>query len=373
MQPRATMRAKGSKIGWWLVAGLLWLVGCTPLPVVGRFHGDAGVVADARVQADASVKGTMEVKLPMAQDPGPLVPQVVVAAHSGGAVARMALIDVDGLLLNQNLAGLFAQGENPVAAFREKLEAAAHDPAVRVIVVRINSPGGGVTACDIMAEELRRFRMESGKPVIACLMDVATAGAYYVAIEADWIVAHPTTLTGAIGALFNHYNLQDAMAQLNVVYEPIKSGEHVNMGSVAEPLSEKARQLLEQIVVSYRQRFLDRLVRRRPAIHNEDRLKLADGRVVSAPEALTLGLVDRIGYLHEALAEAKRRVHLSDAEVVMYQRAGSPARSLYAVAPNTPLQSELIPVSYPGLDRSKLPTFLYLWQPDPTILRQGGR
>jgi protease-4 len=224
-----------------------------------------------------------------------------------------------------------------------------------------------------MAEELRRFRMESGKPVIACLMDVATAGAYYLAIEADWIVAHPTTLTGAIGALFNHYNLQDAMAQLNVVYDPIKSGEHVNMGSVAEPLSETTRKLLEKIVLGYLQRFLERLAQRRPAIRNEDRMKLADGRVVAAPEALSLGLVDQIGYLHDAIAEAKQRGRLSDAEVVVYQRAGSPARSLYAVAPNTPMQSELIPLSYPGLDRSKLPTFLYLWQPDPTILRQGGR
>ena len=92
------------------------------------------------------------------------------------------------------------------------------------VVLRINSPGGSVTTCDIMAEELRRFRAETHKPVVACLMDLATAGAYFVAVESDRIVAHPTALTGGLGVVFNHYNLQDAMAQLNLVADPIKAG-----------------------------------------------------------------------------------------------------------------------------------------------------
>ena len=87
-------------------------------------------------------------------------------------------------------------------------------------MIRINSPGGGVTACDIMAEELDRFKAATRKPVVACLMDVATSGAFYLAVGADRIVAHPTGLTGGIGVVFNHVNLQDAMAQLNVTDDP---------------------------------------------------------------------------------------------------------------------------------------------------------
>ncbi len=151
---------------------------------------------------------------------------------SGSPALRVGLIDVDGLLFNQNLTGLYSVGENPVASFREKLEAAAADPRVHAVVVRINSPGGGVTASDIMADELRRFREESGKPVVCCLMDVATAGAYYLAVGGDEVVALPTSLTGAIGALINHYNLQDAMAQLNLTADPVKAGPMVDMGSV---------------------------------------------------------------------------------------------------------------------------------------------
>jgi protease-4 len=86
-----------------------------------------------------------------------------------------------------------------------------------------------------------------------------------------------------------------------------------------------------------------------------------------------LHLIDGHGYLEDAITEAERLAGIGASEVVLFQRAGTPVHSIYAIAPNTPLQGELIPFSYPGLERSKLPTFLYLWQPDPTITRIPGR
>ena len=356
-------------VGLWL--GGAW--GCGRLPIHGTFRAQAKVDADARVLADASVRGSVEVKLPINPDPGPMRAVVVRPAHLGPAWSRVGMIDVDGLLLNQNLTGLYSVGENPVASFREKLEAAATDPNVRALVVRINSPGGGVTACDVMADELRRFRAESGKPVVACLMDVATAGAYYLAVGADRVVALPTGVTGSIGALLNHYNLQDAMAQLNLTADPVKAGPLVDMGRVTAPLDEETRRLLQELVDGFRDRFRDRVAERRPGMSPEDRAQVEDGRVVSAPKALSLHMIDRVGYVHEAIAEAERLAGSGDSEVVLFQRAGYPAHSIYAITPNTPIQGEIVPFSYPGLDRSKAPTFLYLWQPDPTVSRQAGR
>ncbi len=105
-----------------------------------------------------------------------------------------------------------------------------------------------------------------------------------------------------------------------------------------------------------------------------DGLKLLrDGRVVLASEALELHLVDRLGYVHEAIDEAERLGGVSGAEVALFHRVGYPARSLYAIDPAPAPMSEIIPFSYPGLDRSKLPAFLYLWQPDPTFFRLGSR
>ena len=256
-----------------LVLAASGLAGCAEIPLGGlirtqtAFHGNAHF--DGRVSA--SMETPIRVEIPPAIDPGPMV---AVPVRAGNPGARVGIIDVDGLILNQNVTGLYSVGENPVSAFREKLEAAAAAPNIRAVVVRINSPGGSVTASDILAEELRRFRESSGKPVVACLMDLATSGAYYVAVGADRVVAHPTTVTGGVGALINHYNLQDASAQLNARAGAVKSGPLVDMGSVTAPLPDDAAKLLQEMVDGFGDRFRGRITSRRPSMTAADR---ADG------------------------------------------------------------------------------------------------
>lgn len=354
-----------------LAAPLLLLcvaAGCRhPFPV------DVAVNGSGNLRTESAFRGTVDVRVPPATDPGPMVPTVVRGSSRGPNPVRVALVDVDGLLLNQNLTGLYSVGENPVASFREKLEAAAADPRVRALVVRIHSPGGGVAASDVMAEELRRFRQATGKPVVASLMDVATGGAYYLAVGCDRIVALPTSIVGGVGAVVNHANLQDAMAQLNVRFETIKAGAKVDMGSVTGPLPDDVRSLFQQMADGFHDRFLARVARHRPLINEGDRRVLGDGRVMAAPRALAMHMVDTLGYLDDAIGEAERIAGIVGAEVVLFQRQGYPTHSIYSIVPNVPLQNDLIPLSYPGLDRNKLPTFLYLWQPDPTLMKQGGR
>ncbi len=364
-------------VGAWAIVLTLGNSGCHEFPIAGRFKVDADARArvdgDVRVAADATVKGGIEVKVPLTPDPGPMVATVVRPAPAGSSGGRIGLIDVDGLLLNQNLTGLYSAGENPVAAFREKLEAAGHDPSIRAIVVRINSPGGGVAATDIMADELERFRAETAKPVVSCLMDVATAGAYYLAVGGDRVVALPTGLTGAVGAIINHYNMRDAMSQLNLIADPIKAGARVDLGSITEPLDDDGRKVLQEMADDYRDRFCDRIKAKRKQMTPDDFRAFEDGRIVSTTKALGLHMVDRLGYVHEAIAEAERLAGITGAEVLVFGRAGIATHSIYAITPNTPIQGDIVPFSYPGLDRSRTPTFLYLWQPDPTVFRQAGR
>jgi protease IV len=360
-----------------LISGLtaLSLAGCGhALPIAATFRGETGVTADANLRGAVDVRlPQVEVKLPAASDPGEMVATVVRPGRGAGPHPRIALVDVDGVLLNQNYGSLYAVGDNPLASFRDKLDAAARDSQVVAVLLRVNSPGGSVTACDVMAEELRRFKAETRMPVVACLMDVATSGAYLVAAEADRIVAHPTGLTGGLGVLFNHYNLQDAMAQLNVTADPVKSGARIDMGTVTAPMDDQTRALIQQMADAYRDHLQGIVRRRRPAMTDRDRQTVADGRVVLASQARDLHLVDGLGYLHDAIAEAEHQANAAGAEVVLLHRAGYPAHSLYAIAPNPAPLSEAIPLSYPGLDRSRLPTFLYLWQPDPTLPRPGAR
>src|SRR4051812_13529305 len=142
---------------------------------------------DSRLTVDNAVKLRVTAELEPKNNTGPLVEMPVAGHPCPPGAAKVAIVDVDGLLLNQNLTGPYSAGENPVDLFREKLDAAAADPAVCAVVLRINSPGGAVTATDVMWRELRSFRTRTGCPVVACLMDLGCGGAYYLASAGDLI------------------------------------------------------------------------------------------------------------------------------------------------------------------------------------------
>jgi len=295
--------------------------------------------------------------------------------HVGGGSCsdpKVAIIDVDGVLLNMDMTGLYSLGENPVALFRERLEAAARDPSVRAIVLRINSPGGGVTASDIMWQDLHRFKARARVPVVACFMDVGAGGAYYLAMAADVVMAHPTTVVGGVGVILNLYNLQDAMAQFNVIGIPIKAGENIDIGTPIVPPTPEQQQLLQDMAGEFHARF-QQIVAESRTRHDPARVEDLDGRVFTAQQALERGLIDRVGYLDDAVETARQMAGLARAQVVLLHRPDDRARTPYAITPNVPLQSGLFPISVPGFDRARLPTFLYLWQPEPTLEKMGGR
>jgi protease IV len=316
-----------------------------------------------RLAADVNVKGTMQ------SVPKEAMQRVLVEGCANGP--SIALIDVDGLLVNHNLTGAFSEGDNPVSALREKLRAIEKDKSVKAVVLRINSPGGGVTASDIMHQEVIAFKKRSSLPVVACLMDLATGGAYYLATAADEIVAHPTTVTGGVGVVINLYNLSDVMGTGNIYSQSVKSGKYIDMGSLLDVINKDSKALLQSMTDEFHERFQHIACDSRSKIDKREATNF-DGRVFTAHEAVERGFIDQIGYLDHAVEIASRRAGLSDGSVVMYHRPNDTAHSMYAITPNIPLQSSILPLSVPGLDRSRLPTFLYLWQPDPTIEKIGG-
>lgn len=302
---------------------------------------------------------------------GPLM-EMPVEGRGCDQGAKIAILDVDGLLLNENLTGPLSAGENPVDLFRERLDAAAADATVCAVVVRINSPGGGVTATDIMWRELQNYRERTHKPVVTCLMDLGCGGAYYLATASDVILAHPTTITGGIGVVLNVYNLQDFLGLFNIVSQSIKAGKNIDMGNVLEALAPETKTMLQSMADEFHQRFQEIVKRHRPEV---DPAKGAtfDGRVFTAPQALERKLIDRIGYLEDALVIARELAGQPQARAVLFHRCGDPARTPYAITPNVPVHSTFLPVSVPGVERNRLPTFLYLWQPDPTVYRLSGK
>lgn len=333
-----------------------------------------GFVAAALLAAVAGCKGvclqtksTVQTNMPVA---GPVVAQSVQRGVCPEVCdAKIALVDVDGVLLNVEVPGL-VYGENAVSLFREKLDAAAGDPGVRAVVLRINSPGGGVTACDVMRHELLRYKERCRKPIAVCLMDCGAGGAYYLATGGDRIFAHPTTLTGGVGVIMNVYNLSDSLGQFNVRPTPIKAGAYIDMATPIEGLDEPAKQMLQLMANEFHERFKQIVRDSRPLKPDSER-QIFDGRIFSASQALDLGMVDQIGYLDDAIDWARQASGSPRASVVAYRRTNEKVYSPYATSPpHASYKEGLFPFSVPGLDRAKLPTFLYLWQPEPTLERR---
>src|SRR5262249_43376451 len=129
--------------------------------------------------------------------------------------------------------------------------------------------------------------------------------------------------------------------------------------------------ILQGIVNEQYERFCSIVRQQRPRV-DADKTTF-DGRIFSASQALKRGLVDRIGYLDEALQAARERAGQPQSGVVILHRQGDVARTPFATTANVPLHANLFPISLPGVERSKLPTFLYLWQPDPTLERLSGK
>jgi protease-4 len=136
---------------------------------------------------------------------------------SGGSGRdKIALIEVEGVLINARTGGFLQPTENKVSLFKEQLARAASDDKVKAVVLRVNSPGGTVTASDTMYEMLTRFRERTGKPVIASLQEVAASGGYYVACAADQIVASPTSVVGSIGVIFNTFDASRGLDKIGI-------------------------------------------------------------------------------------------------------------------------------------------------------------
>lgn len=282
----------------------------------------------------------------------------------GWSPPKVAVIEVEGMLLNSKGGNFLQPSENKVSLLTEELDKAASDPAVKAVVLRINSPGGTVTASDIMYEHVRRFRAQTKKPVVAALQDVAASGAYYIACGADKIVAHPTSVVGSIGVIFNAFTFEGTLAKIGAKSEAIKSGPLKDMGSPFRDLDPQSKAVMQGMVDEYYARFVSVVTSNRSIKQGEALKTATDGRVFSGVRAAELGLVDRTGLLEDAIDEAKKLAGVPDAAVVMYRRPYGNAGSIYADGATPPPHAGVMELKIPGLT-DRLPAgFYYLWQPE---------
>jgi protease-4 len=308
-----------------------------------------------------SLSGCAVVDLSLFPREKPLEEKVV----EGKGPGKILITDISGVLSyeEREKVELFREGISLVSRVKEELRLAAEDSEIRAVVLRIYSPGGEVNASDLLYHEIQRFKNEKQVKVVACFMGLATSGAYYVAASSDYIVAQPTTLTGSIGVIAFKINLQGLMEKVGIEDETITSGDKKDIWSPLRPATEEEREIFQEIIDEYQQRFLDVVRKGRPQVTQEDLKTIADGRVLSGRQALELHLVDEIGYLSDAVRWAREASGSPTAQVVMYHRPGTYVENIYS-------RTRVEGWSWlENLQRGRMwpsgisPHFMYLWMP----------
>jgi protease IV len=315
--------------------------------------------------------------MPNVNDPGKMVETVL----EGEGSAKILMIDISGVIINaEGESGLFSIRENMLSSIREQLMHAAEDSNIRSVILRINSPGGTVTASDILYKQLLDFKnkpevKKRGVKIVACFMDVGASGAYYIAMAADKIVAHPTTITGSLGVILQLYGVQGLMDKIGVSAFAVKSGELKDIGSPFRTMTEEEKKVLQSVIMTQYDRFVSVIDEGRPELSRDEILKLADGRIYSATQAYENKLIDRIGYISDAIEEAKRLAGVDHARVVTYHRERSFRNNIYSMLlpaqPRTE-QFNLINIDLGRwLSGTTHPQFMYLWAPGAGLQHYG--
>lgn len=268
-------------------------------------------------------------------------------------------IDIHGVITDSSDGSPWSV--SPMQEWTRTLKEFGKDDQVKAIILSINSPGGSVGAVQELYRQIQAVRTEDKKPVIALMGDIAASGGYYISSACDKIVAHPGTLTGSIGVIFETANVTDLLKKIGVSAVTIKSGKFKDIGSPTRPMTPEERALLQGIIDDSYGQFLQAVSdgRKIPL----DQLKpIADGRVFTGAQAQADGLVDVLGYSGDAVDLAKKLGHISGTPKIVryeedvFERLGLTLDQTFMPA-DARLQRLLDPWGRaPGLE--------YLWQGD---------
>ena len=286
--------------------------------------------------------GCVTVKVNLFEEPEPLKEKTI----SGYGRDKVLLLDVSGMILEgpHRILGLF-KGATAPSRVKEELEKAAKDDHIKAVVLKINSPGGTVSAADVILHELQSFKSERHLPIVVCLEGLAASGGYYVAQAGDTIMAYPTCITGSIGVIAMKFNFRGLMDKVGVDTDVVKTGAWKDFWSPFRAATPKEKEMMQQIIEEFYRDFLNVVATGRKLSLKEVQ-QLADGRIFTAPQARDLKLIDKVGYLDDALKEAQSLAGISGARIVRYHRPGAYRPNIYSMLPEL---------------ESAGPQFLYLW------------
>ncbi|MDD5351248.1 MAG: signal peptide peptidase SppA [Chthoniobacteraceae bacterium] len=238
----------------------------------------------------------------------------VLRAGASGSRDRIVVIPVRGVI-SASVSGRMTA--SMVEDIKLQLRQAEEDKLVKAVVLAIDSPGGEVTASDILYNAVRRVR--ATKPVVVSMGSMATSGGYYIACGGKYLMANPTTFTGSIGVIIQSLRYNDLLNKIGVAPVTFKSGAFKDMLSGTREMTEEEKAYIQKLVMQTYGVFVGVVARERHIPEETLRAGIADGRVVSGTDALDAKLIDGLGEIEDAYQKAKDLAKAPGAAVVAYE------------------------------------------------------
>jgi len=267
--------------------------------------------------------------------------------REGPSRTKIAIISLQGIIHGESASDIYRQ-----------LKVVRKDKHVKAVIIRINSPGGTISASDQIYMEINKFRQEENIPVVAFMQGVAASGGYYASVACDQIIAEPTTITGSIGVISWYLVVQELLEdKLGILPVTIKSGQKKDWpSSFRKPEPEEIQYMRDKVITPALERFIEVIAEgRKDTLTIEEIRKLADGGIFGAKEAKEEELIDDIGYLDEAIELAKSLAKIDKAQVVQYRKPFSFTDFFSYRKPN------LLNLNRATLYELGTPQILYLW------------
>jgi protease IV len=238
--------------------------------------------------------------------------------EEGNEFKKIVVLEVNGVIQETDEAeSLFETAGYNHRAFLKMIEQAENDDAVKAIVLRVNSPGGGVVESAEIHDKLSDLKKETKKPIYVSMGAMAASGGYYISTMADKIFASPETITGSLGVIMQNINYEELAKKYGVEFVTIKSGPYKDIMNPARKMTDEEREILQTLINHSYEGFVKVIAEGRKIPESQVR-KLADGRIYDGRQAKELKLIDEFGYLDDTIAAMKRDHHLEDAQVVKY-------------------------------------------------------
>jgi protease IV len=295
---------------------------------------------------------------------GPSLGELKEVTIEGEGPGKILLVNVDGVINNQK--DRTFSGSTLRLGMVEKIksivEKAEKDDEIKALLIKINSPGGTVTASDIIFHLLKTYKDKQKVRIYIQVMDLAASGGYYIALAGDEIIAHPTSLIGSIGVIALKVNLQELMTKIGVSWEIVKSGDKKDFMSPFRSFTKEERELFQGAIDRLHNRFVTLIAKNRSALDISQVQSLADGRVFDAEQAKGLKLIDHIGYVTDTVHRIKSDLNNSNLKLVTYHRNDDFQGNIYSQF-QKPTSFNLINLDLGFNPNALSPYFLYIWSP----------